>query len=57
MLLIDILACPQCRQVLVEKDQHFNCLPCQLSFPIDNGIPVMLMEEAMSLSEVNQGEL
>jgi uncharacterized protein len=50
--LLDILACPICRSPL-KYDKHSEQLICRadrLAFPIRDGIPVMLEEEAQQLS-------
>lgn len=49
--LLDILVCPACKGELSttpEKD-GLICEPCQIVFPIKDGIPVMLMDEAVSI--------
>ena len=49
--LLDILACPQCKGDLTmtpEKD-GLVCDACKLFYPIKDGIPVMLIEEAQKL--------
>ncbi|MDY0132835.1 MAG: Trm112 family protein [Desulforegulaceae bacterium] len=49
--LLDILACPVCKGDVVESaDQNFLiCEKCKIKFPVKEGIPVMLPEEAVSL--------
>ncbi|OQX56132.1 MAG: tetraacyldisaccharide 4'-kinase [Candidatus Cloacimonas sp. 4484_209] len=46
--LLDILACPKCKGDLEydEKNQKLICNRCKLAYPIRDGIPVMLIEEA-----------
>ena len=47
--LLDILACPACKGKikLVEADEKLICLgECQRRYPIRDGIPVMLIDEA-----------
>jgi uncharacterized protein YbaR (Trm112 family) len=49
--LLDILACPLCKSPL-KYDRHSEQLICKadrLAFPIRDGIPVMLEEEAKQL--------
>jgi uncharacterized protein YbaR (Trm112 family) len=50
--LLDILACPLCKSPLVyDKDkQELICKADNLAFPIRDGIPVMLEDEARELS-------
>lgn len=53
--LLDILACPQCKGNLdiTEKKDGLICSNCQLLYPIKDGIPVMLIEEAENISAKN----
>ena len=43
-----ILACPHCKRELEIREAHaqIRCLASRLAFPIDDGIPVMLLDEA-----------
>lgn len=49
--LLEILVCPLCKSSLLYKKptQELICKPCRLAFPIKDGIPVMLDEEARLL--------
>ncbi|MCK4519707.1 MAG: Trm112 family protein [Candidatus Omnitrophica bacterium] len=44
--LLKILACPQCKNNVSLKDEKIICAGCGRQYPIKNGIPVMLVEEA-----------
>ena len=46
-----MLACPKCRHVvrLQADESGFACESCQLLYPIDEGIPNFLIEEARPL--------
>ncbi len=46
--LLDILACPKCKKAVAESGEKIVCQnpQCGLRFPIRDGIPVMLIEEA-----------
>lgn len=46
--LLDILACPVCKGDIRHDapEQKLTCLKCGLRYPIREGIPVMLEEEA-----------
>ncbi len=47
--LLDILACPACKGEIqyIEKQQKLVCLgECKRRYPIRDGIPVMLIDEA-----------
>lgn len=51
--LLTILACPLCKGSLTyqKKSNELWCLSDRLAYPISDGIPVMLAEEARRLSE------
>ena len=50
--LLGILVCPKCESELdVQRsqdgeEQSLDCVSCGLSYPVEDGIPVMLAEEA-----------
>jgi uncharacterized protein YbaR (Trm112 family) len=44
--LLEILVCPKCHGDLVLKQDRLICQGCGLRYPIRDGIPVMLIEEA-----------
>jgi len=51
--LLDILACPLCKGPLVHQRAAAAVLVCRadrLAFPIRDGIPVMLEDEARTLA-------
>ncbi len=45
---LDILACPKCkgRVALLEDESVLVCAVCGLKYPVRDGIPVMLLDEA-----------
>ncbi len=49
--LLDILVCPVCKGKLVYKKEQKEliCKADRLAFPIEDGIPVMLEDEARKL--------
>lgn len=49
--LLEILVCPQCKGEIVysSTNQNLTCSSCKLVYPIQNGIPVMIVEEAAKL--------
>lgn len=51
--LLDILACPKCKGgvSLAEGQNALVCEPCALKYPIRDGIPVMLVDEAEKVGE------
>lgn len=46
--LLEILACPVCKEDIKydEENQKLTCIKCGRKYPIKDGIPVMLEEEA-----------
>jgi len=50
--LLEILVCPVCKGPLLYKkpEQELICRPCRLAYPVKDGIPVMLEDEARKLS-------
>ncbi len=50
--LLEILACPKCKGVLrlTESGDGLVCDACKLKYPVKDGIPVMLIDEAEKLS-------
>lgn len=49
-LLKEILVCPQCHGELQERADGLFCAHDALLFPIRDGLPVMLLEEAIKVS-------
>lgn len=51
--LLEILVCPLCKGPLVhiKAHQELICKADRLAFPIRDGIPVMLVEEARRLDD------
>jgi uncharacterized protein len=47
----DVLACPKCKGDLEfrEEEQKIVCHTCKLVYRIEDGIPVMLIDEATQL--------
>ena len=50
--LLEILVCPKCRGDLEyrESDPSLVCRKCKLKYPIRDGIPIMLIDEAAPLT-------
>ncbi|MCK6408257.1 Trm112 family protein [Thauera sp.] len=50
--LLEILVCPLCKGPLdyLKDEQELVCKADRLAYPVRDGIPVMLEEEARSLS-------
>ena len=51
--LLEILACPKCKGDvhLNEKGDGLTCPACGLLYPIRDGFPVMLVEEAIQTQQ------
>lgn len=51
--LIEILACPKCKQDIELSDdgKWIICKFCKLKYPIKDDIPVMLIDEAEAINE------
>ena len=49
--LIDILACPKCKGPLEYSSEQstLTCTSCRLRYPVRDGIPIMLIDEAETL--------
>ncbi len=47
-----LLACPACRAGLVESVTELTCRKCGRRYPIEDGIPQLLLEDAISPSGV-----
>ena len=48
--LLDILCCPACHGELLEKPEGLHCQVCGLLYPIEDGIPVMLIDHAKQVA-------
>ena len=44
--LLEILACPACKTPVKQEGERLVCAQCGRRYPIRDGIPVMLIEEA-----------
>lgn len=49
--LLEILVCPLCKGPLIfrKAEAELICRPCRLAYPVKDGIPVMLEDEARRL--------
>lgn len=50
--LLEILACPRCRGSvrLVDDGSGIFCTECSLKYPIRDGIPILLVDEAETVA-------
>ena len=44
--LLKILACPICKNGVSQENNKIICKKCHLAYPIEDNIPVMLIENA-----------
>ncbi len=53
--LLTLLACPQCKGPVGHepgaeaRDEALHCSACALAFPIEEGVPVMVLDAARSV--------
>lgn len=45
--LLEILVCPACKKPLTEEVQGLLCAQCHRIYPIRDGIPVLLVDQAV----------
>ena len=45
--LLSLLACPACHERVERQEGMLRCRGCGLGFPVRDGVPVMLLEEAL----------
>ncbi len=53
--LLEILACPACKTDVRLEGERLVCIQCGRRYPIRDGIPVMLVEEAETPGGGGQG--
>jgi len=44
--LLEILACPACKSDVALQEDKIVCVQCGRKYPIRDGIPIMLVDEA-----------
>ena len=49
--LLSILVCPECRAPVIQDENGIKCTnkKCGLIYPVHDGVPVMLVEKAVSI--------
>ena len=55
--LLQILCCPKCKGELevIGQEEGLQCGPCAVVYPVRDEIPVMLIDEAVSVAKWDQG--
>lgn len=49
--LLEILVCPLCKSKVRLESEKLVCEECGRGYPIRDGIPIMIVEEAENLAE------
>jgi len=51
--ILEVLACPKCKSKLVINDgeDNLSCLTCNVAYPIKDGVPILLSEEAIDIKK------
>jgi uncharacterized protein YbaR (Trm112 family) len=49
--LLDILSCPGCGGTLHEAGTDLLCQACSLRFPVQDGIPLLILSEAQKADQ------
>lgn len=44
--LLELLRCPACRRELGATEAGLTCHGCDRTYPVRNGVPILLVEEA-----------
>ena len=52
--LLEILACPICKTGVREEEDFLVCTECGRRYPVRDGIPIMLVDEAQPPQEKKQ---
>ncbi len=47
--LLKILVCPECKQDVKLEGDWLVCANCRVKYPVRDGIPIMLVDEAQPL--------
>jgi uncharacterized protein len=53
----EVFVCPKCKGALTAAAGVLRCLACRLAYPVVDGIPVLLTDEAtpMASEDLNSG--
>jgi len=54
--LLDILACPKCKGDVTLKNKFLTCKRCKLAYPILEGVPDMLIEDAWPFKKAEKAK-
>jgi len=45
--LLELLVCPACRDALAEVERGLRCASCGRVYPVRDGIPILLVDDAI----------
>ncbi|MBV8527469.1 MAG: Trm112 family protein [Candidatus Dormibacteraeota bacterium] len=45
----EVLACPRCYGPLTDVQSQLNCASCRVMYPIEDGIPVLVIDAATQI--------
>jgi hypothetical protein len=54
--LLDILACPVCKSEVYQDTDYLVCSKCGRRYPVKEGIPIMLADEAIMPGKGAKGD-
>jgi uncharacterized protein YbaR (Trm112 family) len=46
----EVFVCPRCKGALAAAAEALRCAACRLAYPVADGIPVLLVDEAMPMA-------
>ncbi len=49
--LLELLVCPKCKGDLAVEESALRCDACHLRYPVEDGIPVMLIDSAQPVGD------
>jgi uncharacterized protein YbaR (Trm112 family) len=53
--ILEILACPRCKGPLKPAGDALECAHCELSYPVDDGLAILLTSRAQSTTRGQVG--
>jgi uncharacterized protein YbaR (Trm112 family) len=50
--LLNVLVCPKCKgELQVSAEEQLLCAHCKLAYPVRDGVPIMLIDEAQPVEQ------
>ncbi len=55
--LLELLVCPKCKGNILfsENQEYIICEKCKLAYTVNDDIPIMLIDTAVKLDDINKG--